>query len=351
MNIGKFYESLKIEGNRGADYLHLSIFVAMPKLKLLAFGFLFFAVLHAEAQYRWDFGVGVGASNYLGEIGGQEETRRDFVFDMKLNRTQWVFGGFGRYKLSQGLSVNLGVNYGRIRANDYNSRNPARVSRNLSFRNDILEVAARLEITLFYDNDVSGRGYYNPDFRMYGFIGAGVMKHNPKARYWGGLDEFNGEWVDLQPLRTEGFEYNLIDFTLPAGLGMYFTHLRHHRFGFEIGYRTTFTDYLDDVSRQYVTDDRLSQEHNQLAREMANRTNAASLRRAEDYAIQYGMDVPNAGSFAPGEKRGDPTNNDGYLFAQFTYSYVIKGQSEFSRRKYGWMKKKSRVRRKSRAKF
>src|SRR5690554_780510 len=242
-----------------------------------------------SAQYRWDFGVGVGASNYLGEIGGQELTRRDFIFDMKLNRTQYVVGGFVRYKISPQLSANVGFNYGKIKANDYNSENPARVARNLSFQNNIAELTGRLELTLFYDNDVSGRGYYNPDFRIYGFIGAGVMKHNPKARYYGPLSEYNGELVELQPLKTEGVDYKLWQFTLPAGIGLYFTHKKVHRFGWEIGYRTTFTDYLDDVSTNYAHDNQLSQENLELARAMSQRTTPESLANAAAYAEKHGM--------------------------------------------------------------
>ncbi len=303
------------------------------------------------AQYRWDFGVNLGASNYLGEIGGQEETRRDFVFDMKLNRTQYVVGGFARYKFSPQLSVNVGLNYGQIKGNDSNSKNPARVARNLSFRNNIIELTGRMELTLFYDNDVSGRGYYNPDFRIYGFVGAGVMKHNPKVRYSGPLDQYNGEVIELQPLQTEGIEYNLWQFTLPAGIGLYFTHKKVHRFGWEIGYRTTFTDYLDDVSTDYASPDEVSQDNVDLAYGLSNRTDAESLANAAEYAAEYDLDVPNAGSFAPGEKRGDVTNNDGYLFTQFSYSYVIKGRSSFYKSRYSWIKKKKRIRRKSRAKF
>jgi len=303
------------------------------------------------AQYRWDFGVNLGASNYLGEIGGQEETRRDFVFDMKLNRTQYVVGGFARYKFSPQLAVNVGLNYGQIKGNDSNSKNPARVARNLSFRNNIIELTGRMELTLFYDNDVSGRGYYNPDFRIYGFVGAGVMKHNPKVRYTGPLEQFNGEVIELQPLQTEGVEYNLWQFTLPAGIGLYFTHKKVHRFGWEIGYRTTFTDYLDDVSTTYPNMDEVSQDNVDLAMGLSNRTDAESLGNAAVYAAEYDLDVPNAGSFAPGEKRGDVTNNDGYLFTQFSYSYVIKGRSSFYKSRYSWIKKKKRTRRKSRAKF
>jgi hypothetical protein len=318
----------------------------MQRLSLLCFLLFFGSTLPSLAQYQWDFGVGVGFSNYLGEIGGEEETRRDFIFDMKLNRTQYVVGGFARYKFSPTFSFNLGANYGRIRANDYNSKNPARVARNLSFRNNIFELSGRAEITLFYDNDVSGRGYYNPDFKIYGFVGAGVMHHNPKVVYYGELEEFNGEMVELQPLQTEGVDYSRWQFTLPAGLGLYFTYNKVHRFGWEIGYRTTFTDYLDDVSTEYV-----AFEENTLAGDLANRTTPEALETAEAYAEEFGLDVPNAESFDPGEKRGDPTNNDGYLFTQFTYSYVLKGKSSFYKRRYNWIKRKSRKRRKSRAKF
>lgn len=314
---------------------------------LVVFLFVVCASITSKAQYQWDFGVGVGASNYLGEIGGEEETRRDFIFDMKLNRTQWVFGGFARYRFSPTFAFNMGVNYGRIRANDYNSQNPARVARNLSFQNDILEFTGRVELTLFYDNDVSGRGYYNPDFRMYGFLGAGVVHHNPKVTYYGPLEEFNGEMVELQPLQTEGVEYSRWQFTLPAGIGLYFTHNKVHRFGWEIGYRTTFTDYIDDISTDYAE----FENPNSLAAQLANRTTPEALAQAEEYANEYGLDVPNAESFDPGEKRGDPTNNDGYLFTQFTYSYVLKGRSSFNKRRYKWIKRKSRKRRKTRAKF
>jgi hypothetical protein len=204
-----------------------------------------------------------------------------------------------------------------------------------------------MELTLFSDNDVGGKGYYNPDFRMYAFLGAGVMRHNPRAEYYGELTEFNGEMVDLQPLQTEGVEYGRWQFTLPAGIGLFFTFDKVHRFGWEIGYRTTFTDYIDDISTEYVAFD----DPNSLAAQMANRTTPEALAQAEAYALEYGLDIPNAESFDPGEKRGDPTNNDGYLFSTFSYSYVIKGKSAFYKRKYSWIKKKRRVRRKSRAKF
>lgn len=318
----------------------------MLRAKLLPLICLTMLATSAFGQYRWDFGVAVGASNYLGEIGGLEDTRRDFIFDMKLNRTQYVIGGFARYKFTPQLSGNFGINYGRIRGNDNNSLNPARVARNLSFRNNILEFSFRGELTLFYDNDAGGRGFYNPDFRVFGFLGASVFHHNPRTRYYGDIEEFNGELIELQPLQTEGVEYGNWQIAIPAGIGVFFTFNKQHRFGWELGYRFTFTDYLDDVSTQYA-------EHPQgsLVYELANRTSPEALSRAQSLAQQQGVDIPNQGSFAPGEKRGDPTNNDGFLFTQFTYSYVLKGKSNFNKKRYSYLKGKKRVRRKTRAKF
>jgi hypothetical protein len=127
--------------------------------------------------------------------------------------------------------------------------------------------------------------------------------------------------------------------------------MKRHRFGWELGYRTTFTDYLDDVSTIYPAQDELSSDNRQLAIEMSNRTNAESLANARDRAIEFGQEIPNAGSFDVGEKRGDATNNDGYLFTQFSYSYVLKGKSSFYKARYSYIKKKNRKKRKTRAKF
>ena len=53
----------------------------------------------------------------------------------------------------------------------------------------------------------------------------------------------------------------------------------------------------------------------------------------------------------PKNIRGDPTHNDSYLTLTFTYSYVLRGQSNFYRQRYSWIRGTKRVGRKSRAKF
>ena len=54
-------------------------------MKKLIFSLLLvFCISTSYSQWLWDFGVNAGVSNYLGDIGGKEKTRRDFVADMKL---------------------------------------------------------------------------------------------------------------------------------------------------------------------------------------------------------------------------------------------------------------------------
>jgi hypothetical protein len=89
------------------------------------------------SQYNWDIGIKAGASNYLGEIGGKEKTRRNFVLDLKLKSTSFVVGSFIRYKFNDRWSLNNSFSYGRIKGDDALSTNEPRVWRNLRFKNKI----------------------------------------------------------------------------------------------------------------------------------------------------------------------------------------------------------------------
>ena len=73
--------------------------------------FLLTISLISKAQWRLDYGLSVGVSNYLGDIGGKEKTRRDFVADMKMAKTRWNAGLFVRYKIKPKLSLKLALDY------------------------------------------------------------------------------------------------------------------------------------------------------------------------------------------------------------------------------------------------
>lgn len=298
----------------------------------------------AQAQYKWDVGVHLGGSNYLGEMGGKEQTRRDFIWDMKLGQTRWALGGFARYKLNRSFSLNTGLLYLRIQGADALSTNRDRVDRNLNFRNDMLEWYLRPEFTVYQDNDIGGRGRYRTDFRLFIYAGAALFYHSPKGQL-----NRQGEFYALRPLTTENVKYSSLGFAIPAGVGFHITKKRRHRFGWDFGWRTTFTDYLDDASTVYANPELLPGGPGGLADQLADQSHFVIDPNDEIRLAQYGYKPDRSDK---GEnKRGDPTHNDSYLTMTFTYSYVLRGQSNFYKQRYSWVRGKKRIGRKSRAKF
>jgi hypothetical protein len=285
------------------------------------------------SQYLWDVGGHVGASNYLGEMGGKEKTRRNFLPDLKISKTQFALGGFARYKFGPLISTKLGLNWVRIEGADNASTNPGRAGRNLSFSNDLIELEFTGEIFFLDVPDLGHTYQYRNDFKMYAFFGIAAFYNNPKAYY-------NGEWIPLRPLQTEGVKYKAVCASVPLGIGLYFTLEKRHRIGWELDWRTTFTDYLDDVSTVYADPATLSSAE---AVALAN-------RRGELASNKKG--VAAADNYKAGSKRGDPTHNDSYLTTSISYSYVIRGKSSIYRSKYGSIfKHKKYKKRKIRAKF
>lgn len=309
----------------------------MPK-KLLPVIFIFLTSL-SFGQYLTDYGFSVGASNYLGDIGGGEGTRRDFVMDMKFNATRWNIGGFYRYRISPKFGIKGTLNYIRLAGDDANTTYPYRRGRNLNFKNDMFELAAIGELYIYKVNDVGGTGRYTSDFNLYLFGGAGLFYSNPKGQ------AANGDWIALQPLQTEGVAYSKFNFTIPAGVGFYYTINRKYRLGMEISWRTTFMDYIDDVSSLYIA------HTDPTAAAMANKTNQAVI---DQIAIDNpdADKLPKVTTYQPGRKRGDDSHDDSYLTATVNFSWAIRSRSKYYRSRHGWvLGKKGPKRRKSRAKF
>lgn len=292
----------------------------------------------SKAQWLWDYGFNLGVSNYLGDIGGKEKTRRDFVADIKMAKTRWNVGAFGRYKLRPNVSVKLAFDYLRIEGDDKLSSNPARNTRNLNFRNDMFDLGFTGEYFFYTDNDLGNTYRYRNGFRAYIFAGLGAFYSNPKALY-------NDQWVKLRPLQTEGVAYSPLGINIPAGIGFYFTIHKKHRIGYEMNYRTTFTDYLDDISTVYKNPKDLSSSES-IA--LSNRTGELGSSVDPAFVKNFGYDSKTGVE----QKRGDRTHKDGYMTMSLSYSYVIRGKSSFYRGHYGHFfgKRRGKVR-KIRAKF
>lgn len=286
------------------------------------------------SQYLWDFGGHIGVANYLGEMGGKADTRKNFINDIKLSKTMGTLGAFARYKFTPLISAKIAANWIRIEGEDHLSTNPGRRGRNLSFQNNLFELELTGQV-FFYEVPDLGHTYrYRNDFKMYAFAGIAGFYHSPRAHV-------DGQWISLRPLQTEGKAYNIISASIPLGIGLFFTLEKKHRIGWEFDWRTTFTDYLDDVSTNYVDPATLESPQ---AIAMAN--------RRDELGGDNLTGIPAAENYAPGAKRGDPSHKDSYLTTSVYYSYVMRGRSSFYRSKYGSIfKHKGNKKRKIRAKF
>jgi len=304
-----------------------------------------------EAQNRWDFGVHVGAANYLGDIGGKDGPRRDFISDIKIDQSQYAVGAHIRYQASRSWALTTMFMSGQVKGDDVNTTEYApRQVRNLKFRNNLYELSVRAEFLLFADNDLTNRGYYNPDFKLFGFVGAAGIKHNPQGYLREGIPGFEEGWYDLRELRTEAQETEYGEFTLafPMGIGLYLTYDRKWRIGWEAGYRLTSTDYLDDISTVYAREEDLS---SPLAIALANQTTvdvAEAAGEAPGFIYNYHY-LPGTASTAA-NLRGVKSNNDGYVFSTFSFAMLLQKQSGFSRSRHKWLNGRKK-RRKARAKF
>ena len=141
-------------------------------------------------------------------------------------------------------------------------------------------------------------------------------------------------WVPPdQPMHLRDDEMTI---AVPLGVGANFTFNRKMRIGLEVGYRFSFTDYLDDVSTRYAPENELPYaESIALAR-----------RSPEVYARGEYDDLPPFTASNPGNIRGNPETNDGYLLVQFNVSYVINTGNSFYRSRYKSLINRKRARRK-----
>jgi len=101
-------------------------------------------------------------------------------------------------------------------------------------------------------------------------------------------------------------KYSRFQFAIPFGIGFKYGLDKVWAVGLEFGARRTFTDYIDDVSTTYYDNDKLA-ESNPLAAQMAD----PSLGEVE-------------GQTAVNQQRGDPKDNDAYMFLLITLTYKLK---------------------------
>lgn len=271
--------------------------------------------------YRVEYDLGVGASNFLGELGGANQIGTHAFKDLEFSQTRLAVAAGLRYKITPGIALHPHLTYGKVAGDDKLTTEFFRNYRNLNFKSNIFEFNTTVEFSVIKEQyghryRLKGvRGMRNFEISMYGFIGAGVFHFNPKG-------EYGGKWYALQPLGTEGQglvetrkKYKRLQFCVPLGVGFKYGIDRHWAVGLEFGLRYTFTDYIDDVSRTYFDPAKLKAgngENGSLAVQLADKS------QKELFGNEY-LYITEAGA-----QRGDPRHNDAYMFAIFSVNYKLK---------------------------
>ena len=287
------------------------------KVKIFLFVVLIGAFFSSDAQrwkrYRWEAIYGAGMANFLGELGGANQVGTDYMkdFDWKAVRPALMVGM--RFKQTQQISHKLNLTLALIAGNDQWTEDPIRLSRNLNFRSPLVEVGYNFEFYLKKEKrghrfKLRGvRGLRNMGLYPYGFFGVSGFFFSPQGKV-------GGKWEGLKRLTTEGqgisetrSEYTKFQLAVPLGIGIKYAIDRRWLISIEYGMRKTFTDYIDDVSTTYFPSDRLEAEgYGALSSLAADPTQGAWVG-AKSY-----------------QQRGDPTDNDSYLFLIISANYKLK---------------------------
>jgi len=295
----------------------------LPSLRVIAFSTIFLGtILQASAQTRLEVGVGLGPMFFLGDLGGSRGYGTTFVKDVDMPLTKLCKGIYVNVEPVEWLGFRLGANLGTLEGSDAQTPNKGgeevnRLLRNLSFKSKLMEAYLAMELypTVFFEKYDGLFGKLRP----YGVMGFGVYHFDPKTQ------DNNGDWVRLQPLHTEGQgfpeypnrrPYSLTQFEMPMGFGFKYYMTDNMYLGVEVLHRKLFTDYVDDVSTDYIDqnlfDAHLSPGDAALAKQLHYRGNYTWVNTPADLVDQI---------------RGDPKQNDAYFSTIIRIGWRLNGSN------------------------
>ena len=292
------------------------------------------SIIFQTGKIIWEAGFNVGPSFFLGDLGGNAGKGTRFLKDVNLQLTNIMKGVFITAYPSDWLGVRFAAQSGTLEGDDaiINTKGVDelwRKQRNLDFRTNITEAYIGLEIfpsmliPVLRDN-VSR-------LRPYAIIGVGAFKFNPQ----GSLTDASGNktWYYLHPLMIEGQgmkeypqskPYSLTQINIPIGGGLKYFLSDRVNVSVEILDRLTKTDYIDDVSKNYIDQN--------LYANYLSAADAAIARQISDKV--YGIVTPGVTRYAPGTQRGNPKQNDTYfsLLAKFGVRLGAIYENDFVKR-------------------
>lgn len=281
-------------------------------------------------------GLSLNALNYYGDIAPLPNR-----ISTDLGFTRPALGVSFTHRFGPFYQLVAGFSYGTLAASDKEAaklsddESAFRYVRNVEFRNRIKEISVVGQFDLF-----PNQGTYISRVRWtpFAFAGLALFHHNPQAR------DASGKWTNLQPLGTEGQHadlpetavnhgikpYKLIQIAIPFGIGARFRINEVMDISGEFAFRYLFTDYIDDVSQNYVDLSLLSEEAQYFSYRSGDVDPTASEKVAAIMAnrsttLTYnGQPLVNGfGSEHPDNVRGNKNDRDIYTITTVRLTYIM----------------------------
>ncbi|MBK8700216.1 MAG: hypothetical protein IPN29_12075 [Saprospiraceae bacterium] len=255
-------------------------------------------------------GLGLGKSVYWGDLNAPE-------FSANLNNN----GGlaiqvFGRYNYLGKAGLKFGALLGKIKGDDAFSSQQWQIERNLNFRSTLFELSLMGEYYIFGFDPFAGEQIFSP------YITAGLA-----GFYFNPTTDYQGNTYELQPLGTEGQgsaaygkKYSKYAVSVPFGAGAIIKAGQSFDVGFEVVARKAFTDYIDDISTNYINYNELLALNGELSAKLSDRT-------PEYFGNSEPLQRPT------GLKRGGSSVKDWYFTAMVNLVFNITDSDSLGKRK------------------
>lgn len=295
--------------------LNIIIFVALGTSAFAQFS-------NFNTQKNWsmnkkEFIFGGGATQFLGDLGGQDGVGKDYsLADINWRATNFNTTLGFRYRFHPTFATTSSINFGKYRASDLFTLNGPRNARRIDIKSTLITLSQRMEYIVYANEKVGKRnnipglkGMKDKNTQAYIYGGLGIAYYNPQG---GPGTKYEGEF--LRPLSTEGQgyaggakPYKVITAVVPFGIGYRTGIGRMWRVMVEATYFKTFTDYMDDVSTTYF-----SYSANDIPGSAA--------------AIYFSNPSEDWTTFQNGDKRGD-NERDAFFYVNVTFAKNVTYKS------------------------
>lgn len=269
------------------------------------------------SDYTFELGASIAMMNCFTDLGGRKGNGKNSFTDVNFRNSQFAGSVYFIASYRYFISVRFEGTFGRVKASDnvlkrISTSSPYRYQRNLSFRSSINEIMLVGEIhPMYFKKFIKGQEL--PRYSPYLVTGIGYFSFNPKAK-------INKSWIDLKPLSTEGEgfseypdrkPYKLKQINFPLGVGVRYKVSPAINASVECVSRILNTDYLDDVSTNYIDKEIFSKYFTGSKLTDALRLND---RKHE---------IDPSLTTAINEQRGNPNKNDSYFTINFKVGYIF----------------------------